>query len=186
MKKVFILVVIVFIAHSIKAQPFAKDTVHINFGAGIGWPYNFEEIYSKIWSPPAITVSVERGFFSFDSICTVSIGLSGSYKYLENKRLSTIATWNNFLIGAMARVNFYFLNNKKFIPYVGLFGGINAIKFNDSFYSTSNDFPTNYNGVFPLAYVFGGFKYISKPRFGVYAEGSYGFTYLTVGIYKVL
>lgn len=168
------------------AQAFAKDTVHVNFGAGVGWPYKFEDIYSNIWSPPAFTASVERGFFSFDNIGSISIGLSGSYKYLENKRLNKIATWNNFLIGAMARFNFYYFNDKKFIPYAGAFGGINAIKFKDTFYNTSNDYPTNYNGIFPLAYVFAGVKYISKPTFGVYAEVSYGFTYLTVGIYKVL
>ena len=160
--------------------------MHINFSAGVGWPYTFDDFYTKLFSLPAFTVSVERGFFPIDSIGVISIGLSGSYKYLEDKRVNKKATWNNFLIGAMARFNFYFLNNKKFIPYVGLFGGINAIKYKDSFYNSSTDYPTNYNGIFPLAYVFGGIKYTSKRSFGVFAEASYGFTYLSFGIYKVL
>ena len=186
MKNIFITAALVFISSSTFAQTFSKDSVHFNFGVGIGWPYEFEEEYDKLWSLPAFTASIEKGFFSFDSIGSISVGVSTSYKYFENKRNNKVAQWNNFLIGAMARFNFYFLNDKKLIPYIGVFGGINTIKFKDNFYAKSNDYPTNYNGIFPIAYVFAGVKYISKPTFGIYGEVSYGFTYLTLGIYKVL
>ena len=186
MRNIFIVLLFVIISNTLSAQAFAKDTVHVNFGLGLGWPYKFEKIYDDIWSVPALTVSIERGFFAFDSVGSVSLGLSGSYKYLQCNRQSKTATWNNIVVGAMARFNLYYFNDKKFIPYVGVFGGINAIKFQDPYYNSSNDYPTNYNGVYPLAYIFAGGKYISTPTFGMYAEISYGFSYLTFGIYKVL
>lgn len=186
MKKSLLILFLALGTHILFAQAFAKDTVHINAGVGLGWPYKFEKIYASMWSLPAFSASIERGFYAFDSIGSISVGLQLSYKYLENKRLNKVATWNNYLVGATAKFNFYYFNNYKIIPYAGLYGGINAIKFEDTFYSNSNDYPTNYNGVFPLAYIFAGAKYISKPTFGVYGEFSYGFTYFTLGLYKVL
>jgi len=187
MKKTFILISFFIITTTVSSQTFSKDTVHFNFGCGIGWTYHLDKkVYCNLWSLPAFIGTIERGFFNLDSLTCFSAGLTTSYKYLKNEKPSTIATWNNFLIGATARVYFNHFSKSKFIPYAGFFGGINAIKFKDTFFSNSSEYPTDYNGVYPIAYIFAGAKYLSKSHFGVYGEVSYGFTYLTLGIYKVL
>ena len=187
MKKIFFVISFLIISSTITAQTFNKDTVHFNFGSGIGWSYHLDKkVYCDLWSLPAFVGTIERGFFDLDSMISFSAGVTVAYKYLENKKTNTIATWNNFLIGATGRLYFNHFSKSKFIPYGGLFGGINAIKFRDNFYSNSNGYPTDYNGIYPIAYIFAGVKYISKPHFGVYGEVSYGFTYFTLGLYKVL
>lgn len=186
MKRLFVSVVLFIFLKGMVAQSFDKDTVHFNVCAGFGWPYEFDKSYTSIWSLPAFSAQVERGVYTFDSLGTISIGLSGTYKYLENKRLNTVAVWNNYVVGALVKFNFHFLNSYRLIPYAGLYGGINAIKFSDNFFTHSSEYPVDYNGVFPLTYVFAGVKYMSTKNFGIYAEGSYGFSWISFGLYKVL
>jgi len=165
-------------------QLFYKDTVHLGFGAGIGWPYEYNKtLYSHTSALPSFNFEIERGFFNYDSIFTFSLGLRGTYKYVASNKPNSKAYWHNIVVGPVAKLYFVYFNHKGYIPYVGIMGGVNAITFKDNAFLNSNFYPIDYNGVYPLLYGFIGAKYQSSPKFGIFGEASWGFAYATLGVY---
>jgi len=163
---------------------FAKDTIHVNFSAGAGWSYAIDRIvYKNMWSLPSFNLEVERGFFSIGDFGCVAGGIRTTYKYLHNRNPNGDAYWHNFLLGGTAKLYVRYFNDIRLIPYAGFFGGINAITFHDNSFPNSTLYPTNYNGLFPIVYVFGGLKYQSKSNYGVFAEFAYGLAFANLGVY---
>ncbi|MDD3877830.1 MAG: hypothetical protein PHT69_14510 [Bacteroidales bacterium] len=184
MNRVIILLLLFFCISFSHAQLFSKDTMHMNLSVGIGWSYSFDNaLYKNRWSLPSLSAEVERGFFNIGNVGCIAVGMRGTYKYLQNRNPLGDAYWHNVLVGATGKFYLNYFNNLKIIPYAGFFGGFNAITFTDNSFSSSSFYPTNYNGVFPLIYVFGGAKYQSKNNYGILAEFAYGLAFATLGVY---
>ncbi len=197
MKKLLFILTFIFISFNGFSQAFTKGSSVVSIG--YGFP-NLYKTYFKIWqSFGGFNVNgIGPAFVKYEYFASniISVGVSAGF---VNSKLSYDINYANNLgqqikgteglktisVGALAKVNAYWLRNDKLMMYSGLGAGYNYLNF--TYYSDNPSF-TEANALsfnlppigFELTAV--GAKYMFSENIGGYAEMGYGKSILQAGI----
>lgn len=177
MKKVILILTIVFTASFAYAQSFQKGTNVLN--AGIGFGSNLGGLGT---GRPAISASFEHGQWEMSGPGVISIGgYIGNTGYTY-KSAGYTQKWNYTVVGARSAYHYNgFKNAEDLDVYGGLMLSYNIMNYKADNYSG----PNNYGGGIGISAYVGGRWFFSE-NLGVYAELGYGISTLNAGIsYKL-
>lgn len=167
----FVLMLLISLSAMAQGDAFTKGSKVIN--AGIGLPrYN----YTNANFFPPISLSYDQGIMELGpGILGIGgiVGYYGStYKYGTYKW-----GWRDILVGGRASYHPNFLVGEKHDVYGVVTLGVDAYSFtsNDPFFPES----TSVGLLFGLSV---GGRYFFSPKFGVFGELGYSFTYATLGV----
>ena len=153
-----------------------KNEVHL--GVGIGGTLYYDYGYSS--RLPAFSLAYERRVIEnlFNDKSALGVGAVFGYTAVEG-----YGPWNDchstdLMVGVRATIHYKFID---FLDtYAGAMGGFNSYKRSSTSWQSSGGF--NENGVLGAYAVFVGARYYITDLIGLFAEGGYGYTYVSAGL----
>lgn len=181
------------------AKCFDESTRVINVGIGFGYSYydyttgqgitvrnlptisvSYEQPWTKRFGPGLMGVGGYLAFKASSWKNNYNDGVGGTYSYKEVN--------NNTIIASRAMYHWDVLNKDKAEVYGGVILGvrINAYHYTSEFggtaagiYQNTDESSMSLDVVYSLV---AGARYYFKPKFGVYAEASYGISFINLGL----
>jgi len=189
MKKVVLIVAVLFSAFNTNAQVFEQGSnlVNVGYGLGLGYgrllnAYSGNQGYKFSGFGPAF-INYERGVKD-----NIGVGLAISYstygaKWVNSSNYDYSYRWTTLSI--MARGAYHFsVRNDKFDPYAGI--GIGFLKYGYKWTSNDPSFNEANNNISlgtPFGYqIFVGARYMFSDKVGAYAELGYGIAVANFGL----
>lgn len=175
MKKAIFILLAAFIAVSVNAQPFQKETTAANVGIGLG-----TALGGLGKARPAIGVSVDHGFWDIGGPGVISLGGyvgNTGYKYTD---AGYTAKWNYIVVGARGAYHYNgFTELSNLDVYGGVMLGYNIVKYTAD--GAGADLANSYGSGLGLSGFVGG-RWLFTENVGAYAELGYGVSVLAVGV----
>ena len=165
---------------SAKAQAFNKGDMVGNLGLGFGW-YSYGY---GVNSFPAVSLSLEKGFLEIPNVGPISIGGIVGFKHASyNWQSSYDYGWNDIIIAARGSLHYDLFKNPKIDTYAGVAIGVRLESY--SYYTW--DGGTNYekahdNYTHGLYALYVGGRYFFTKNLAAFGELGYGLGYLTLGL----
>jgi hypothetical protein len=194
MKKITLqlLIILLLAGHGMKGQAFQSGTNVLGIGVGIGGYYDIGSYSSQ---SPALGISYEHGMSWHAGGGVIGLGGYFGYKtfsyhydypfignyYIDEK-------WTYMIIGIRGAYHYDFAHNDKLDTYGGIMISFDNLSYsyNDTYYTAANGYPyyshpNSYSsGLYPTLFV--GARYYLSNSIGIFAEGGYGISYITIGI----
>lgn len=175
MKRIMLVIAVLFVTVSTKGQQFKKGTTAVNAGIGLG-----TALGGLGKARPAVSASVDRGMWDVGGPGVVSVGGylgNTGYKYSDG---GYDAKWNYFIVGARGAYHYNgFSSLSKLDVYGGVMLGYNIVSYtaDGDEISTGNSYGS---GVGFSGFVGG--RWLFSENVGAYAELGYGVSVLNVGV----
>ncbi|RQP08251.1 hypothetical protein [Parapedobacter defluvii] len=175
MKKVTFILLAIFMATAVHAQPFQKRTTAANVGIGLG-----TTLGGLGTARPAVSVSLDHGFWDIGGPGAISLGGyigNTGYKYTD---MGYTAKWNYVIVGVRGAYHYNgFTNLPDLDVYGGVMLGYNIVKYKAE--GGGTDLANNYGSGMGLSGFLGG-RWFFGENLGAYAELGYGVSILAVGL----
>lgn len=169
-KHIIYFAVLLFTATSLSAQEFIQGTNVINLGVGLGGAYGS---YTTSSQSVGLSASFERGIWEVPGPGVVSLGGFLGYKTYSYDYFGGNDKWTYTVIGVRGAYHYNGLNVENLDLYGGAMVSYRIVSYSGSVGSYGSK---------PGATGFVGARWFFAENFAVFAEGGYGFAFLSAGV----